>query len=167
MSAAPPPATVPTSQPAANGVTVNGAVGRSQSWSGDDLRSRFAAELKPVGYDSHGKHHTARAVSLLAVLQAAGVDATLKMDPKVDSRTKNVPLRMAVVVRGRDGYTATFALAELLPDIGDRPVWLAVDADDHPLRDPAAPAELLSPADAKPGRWVRGVATITVVDPTR
>ncbi len=159
-------ALAPATQPAAT-VSVGGAVAHPMSVSADDLRSRFAAQVSPIEYESHGHKHAAHAVPLIAVLQAAGVDATLKMDPKADPRTKNGPLRLAVVVKGRDGYAATFALAELLPDIGDRPVWIALDADEKPLADRAAPVELIAPADAKPGRWVRGVASITVIDPTK
>ena len=155
----------PTTAPTA--LTVDAGTGPPVSLSADELRSRFAGQLTTVEYESHGHKHAARAVPLLAVLQSAGVVTALKMDPKVDPKTKNLPLRQAVVVRGRDGYAATFALAELLPDIGDRPVWLAVDVDGGPLAERSAPAELLSPGDAKPGRWVRGVASITVVDPSK
>ena len=85
-----------------------------------------------IEYETHGHKHVAHAVPLLGVLQAAGIDAKLKMDPKADPKTKNYPLRLSVVVKGNDGYTATFALAELLPEIGDRPVWIALDADNRP-----------------------------------
>ena len=148
-------------------VTVGGAVAHPLTLTADAIRSTMAGQVKAIDYDLHDRHHTAHAVSLLSVLQAAGVDAALKMDPKADPKTKNGPLRLAVVVRGRDGYATTFALAELLPDIGDRPVWIALDADGKPLDDRAAPVALISPADAKPGRWVRGVASITVVDPAK
>ena len=148
-------------------VTVGGVVGTPLSVSADDVRSRFAEQLKPIRYESHGRPHTAYAVSLLTVLQAAGVGTTLKMDPKVDPASKNFPLRLSVAVKGRDGYTATFALAELLPEIGDRTVWMAVDADDPPFSDPVAPVEVIASADAKPGRWLRAVASVTVVDPSK
>ena len=144
-------------------VTVGGLVATPLSVSADDVRSRFAEQLKPIRFESHGRPLTAHAVSLL---QAAGVGTTLKMDPKVDPASKNFPLRLSVAVKGRDGYTATFALAELLPEIGDRTVWVAVDADDQPFSDPVAPVEVIASADAKPGRWVRAVASVTVVDPS-
>ncbi len=161
------PATRPATVPAAATFTVTvPGVGPPEVWAAAGLSARFADGVTSVGYDTHGRHHTAHAVPLLAVLERAGLVTALKMDPKADPPTKNYPLRLAVVVKGRDGYTATFALAELLPDIGDRPVWLAVDADDKPLADRSAPVELIAPADAKPGRWVRGVASVTVVDPS-
>jgi hypothetical protein len=159
-------AAAPATQPAAV-VAVDGLVAHPLAWSADEMRSTLAGQVTSVEYESHGHKHSAHAVPLIAVLEAAGAGTTLKMDPKADPHTKNLPLRLAVVVRGRDGYTATFALAELLPDIGDRPVWVALDADDKPLAERSAPVELIAPADAKPGRWVRGIASISVVDPSR
>ena len=159
-------AAAPATRPVAT-VTVAGAVAHPLAWSAEDVRSNLAAAVTAIQYESHGHKHSAHAVPLLAMLQAAGLGTTLKMDPKADPRAKNGPLRLAVVVRGRDGYAATFALAELLPDIGDRPVWVALDVDGQPLAERAAPVELIAPADNKPGRWVRGVASITVVDPSR
>ena len=131
----------------------------------EDLRAKLAASVTTIQYESHGHKHAAHAVPLLAVLQLAGLETTLKMDPKLDPRTKNLPLRMAATVSGRDGYAATFAVAELLPDIGDRAVWVAVDVDGQPLAERSGPMELISPTDAKPGRWVRGVASISVSEP--
>lgn len=153
-----------TTRPAAT-VAIDGAVAQPLAWSVDDFRR--SATVTTIRYESHGHPHTAHAVPLVAVLQAAGANATLKPDAKADPKVKNLPLRLAVVVRGRDGYTATFAMAELLPEIGDRPVYIALDADDQPLADRAAPVELISPADIKAGRWVRAIASITVVDPAK
>ena len=160
-------AATPSTGPAAATVTVGGRVAHPLAWSAEVFRSSLAAHVSTVEYESHGHKHAAHAVPLMAVLEAAGADTTLKMNPKADPATKNWPLRLAVVVRGRDGYAATFALAELLPDIGNRPVWIALDRDDAPLPEASTPVELIAPADAKPGRWVRGVASITVVDPAR
>jgi hypothetical protein len=160
-------AATPATRPAAT-IAVDGAVAHPSTWSADDIRSALAGQVTTIRYESKdGKKHSAHAVPLLAVLESAGAATTLKMDPKADPKTKNLPLRMAVVVKGRDGYTATFALAELMPAIGDRPVWVALDIDGQPLAERSAPVELISPADAKPGRWVRGVASVTVVDPTK
>jgi hypothetical protein len=155
----------PATQPAPASIAVDGVVAHPLSWSAAELRSNLAAQVTEIHYDIHDQHHVAHAVPLLAVLQSAGVGTTLKMDPKVDPKVKNYSLRLSVVVKGTDGYTATFALAELLPEIGDRPVWIALDADGKPLADRFAPVELISPGDVKPGRWVRGIASITVVDP--
>jgi hypothetical protein len=135
-------------------------------WTTDQLKTQFAAQIKSVDYESHGQKHTSTAVPLLAVLKAAGVGTDLKMDPKADPKTKNAALRMIVVVRGSDGYTVSLSLAELLPDIGNHDAWLALDADGAPLHDNEVPAKLILPADVKPGRWVRGIASISVADPS-
>ena len=103
---------------------------------------------------------------LLAVLRVAGVPTAVTMDPKADPKTKNRLLRLCVVAASDDGYAVTFSLAELIADAGDRPVWVAVDADGQPLAGRDAPVKLIVPDDNKPGRWVHGVTTITVVDPT-
>ncbi len=160
------PATRPATRPAST-IAVDGVVAHPLAWSADDIRTVLAGQVTTIQYESHGHKHSARAVPLLAVLQSAGANTALKVDPRADPKTKNEPLRLAVVVKGHDGYAATFALAELLPEIGDRHVWLALDADDHPLTERSAPAELIVPADAKPGRWVRAVASVTVVDASK
>jgi hypothetical protein len=95
-------------------------------------------------------------VPLLALVNAA--------EPKLDPKIKNQQLRFVVVVEGKDGYMATFALAELMPDEGNREVWVAIDMDAKPLADRDAPASLIVPSDQKPERWVHGIKTIRVVD---
>jgi hypothetical protein len=92
------------------------------------------------------------------------VPVALKMDPSADPKLKNHNLRLAVVVEGADGYTATFSLGELMPEIGGKEAWLALDEDGKPL--PQRLVKLVVPADQKPARWVRDVVSITIVDPT-
>jgi DMSO/TMAO reductase YedYZ molybdopterin-dependent catalytic subunit len=61
--------------------------------------------------------------------------------------------------------TNSFAFASLLlPEIGHRAVWLALDVDGKPLADESGPVELIVPDDTKPGPWVHGVRAITVID---
>jgi hypothetical protein len=43
-------------------------------------------------------------------------------------------------------------------------VWVALDEDGKPLSGDAAPVQIVCPGDVKHGRWVRGVASVTVVD---
>jgi hypothetical protein len=148
-----------------DGLKVTGTDGTSHNWTAARLKDDLAAEVKAVEYTSRGQKHTAHGVALLAVLKAAGIPAVLKMDPQVDPKLKNLNLRLAVVIRGGDGYTATFSLAELLPDIGGREAWLAFDEDGKPLPNRDGASKLIVPADQKLGRWVRNVTVITVVDP--
>ena len=101
---------------------------------------------------------------MVALLKSAGVSTDLKEDPKADPKTKNAALRIVIIVRGTDGYTVALSLADILPAVGNRPAWLILDADGAPLRANESPAKLILPSDAKPGRWVRGIASISVVD---
>jgi hypothetical protein len=155
----------PTSAHAEDAVQVTGTDGSAQTWTTARLKEVLASDVKAVEWTSRGQKHISSSVPLLAVLKASGVPVALKMDPKADPRLKNYNLRLAIVIQGGDGYTATFSLAELLPEIGSREVWLAIDEDGKPLPDRDGMAKLVVPADQKPGRWVRNVARISVVDP--
>ncbi len=104
---------------------------------------------------------------MLSILKAAGVDAGVGKNPTADPKMKNAALHLVVVVRGRDGYVAVFSLAELLPEIGDKPAWIALDEDGAALSERDGPVKLIVPGDAKPGRWVHGVAGIEVVDESK
>jgi hypothetical protein len=154
-----------TSAHAEDAVQVTGLDGSAQTWTAARLKEVLASDVKAIEWTSHGQKHASSSVPLIAVLKASGVPVALKMDPKADPHLKNYNLRLAVVIQGGDGYTATFSLAELLPEIGGREAWLAFDEDGKPLPDRDGMAKLLVPADQKPGRWVRNVARISVVDP--
>jgi hypothetical protein len=139
-----------------------GAVTQPSDWTVARLQDELAGQIKPVKYSSKGAQHTSNCVPLVAVLRAAGVPVDLKMGG--DPKTKNAQLREVVIITGRDGYAVDFSLAELLPDIGNRAVWLALDMNGQPLAAEDGPVKLLVPEDVKPGRWVRGLATISVVN---
>jgi hypothetical protein len=143
---------------------VGGAVA-SSTWSAARLKSQFGSEIKPVQYSSKGRQHTCDCIALISLLKAAGVPMEMKMDPAADPKTKNLALRLAVVVQGRDGYTVVFSLAELMPAIGNRAVWLALDIDGGELPADEGPVKLIVPQDGKPGRWVHGVDAMTILDP--
>lgn len=49
-----------------------------------------------------------------------------------------------------------------MSDFGNEPIWVAVDQDWKPLDADDGPVELVIPGDAKPARWVHGVASIDV-----
>jgi len=148
-------------------VRVSGVIAKPGDWSAQRIQADLADQVKPVEYTARGEKHQTRAVALLALLKAAGAPTEVKMDPSADPKTKLYLLRLAVVVRARDGYTVTFALAELLSDVGNREAWLALEGDGgKPLSENESPLRLIVPGDATPARWVRGVESITVVDPT-
>jgi hypothetical protein len=145
-------------------VSVSGAVDKPGDWTAARLKAELAADVKAVDFSRHGQKHTASAISLLSLLKAEGIKTELKMGPAVAPKEKNYPLRLVVVVSGRDGYTATFSVAEILPDFGNRAVWLEMDEDGKPLPDRFGPVSLLVPDDVLPGRWVHGIGTIMVLD---
>jgi Oxidoreductase molybdopterin binding domain len=143
---------------------VGGDVPKPGDWTVMQLRQDFASDIKAIQYSSRGQQHTCNCVPLLSVLNAAGMQSELKMNPNADPKTKNYELRIAVVVEGSDGYVVAFSLAELLADIGNRHAWLALDMDGQPLSARDGPVRLIVPDDGKPARWVRGVQTISVVN---
>jgi hypothetical protein len=120
------------------------------------LKSEFGGQVKTITYTLKGAHHTAHAVPLLAVVNWSR--------PKFNAHIKHHQLQFVVEVEGQDGYTADFSLGELLPEIGNEKVWVALDQDGKPLADEEGPVELVIPGDRKPARWVRGVAAMLVVD---
>ncbi len=135
---------------------VSGAVARPTAWTAGSLGKTFVADTRVVRYTRKGVAHTAHCVPLLSVVQAA--------QPTFNPHIKNHRLQFVVAVQGFDGYTADFSLAELLPEIGHRAAWLALDEDGRPLPDDAGRVSLIVPEDAKPGRWVHGVVAVTVTD---
>src|ERR1700722_10756507 len=143
-------------------VHVDGAVTQPSDWTVARLHDELSAQIKPIKYTSGGKPHTSNCVPLTALLKAAGVSIDLKMGG--DPKTKNAQLREVVIITGRDGYAVDFSLAELLPDIGNRAVWLALDMDGQPLPAADGPVKVIVPDDAKPGRWVRELASISVIN---
>jgi DMSO/TMAO reductase YedYZ molybdopterin-dependent catalytic subunit len=145
-------------------IHVAGAIDKPSNWTVDRLKSELGSDMKKLHYSSHGQPHVSNSVPLLSLLKQCGAAVEMKMDPSADPQTKNRPVRLAIVVRGRDGYTATIGMAELLPDIGNREAWLALDMDGQPLAEKDGPVKLIIPSDLKPARWIHEIATITVVD---
>jgi hypothetical protein len=145
--------------PASNEVIhVGGAVGKPTDWTAAKLRETFAGQLKKVEYTAKGQKHSSTCVPLLAIVQAA--------EPVADPKHKNFAMRLAVVVAAGDGYAVTFGMGELMPDVGNRAAWLALDTDGQALSGREAPAKLVVPSDGKPSRAVWGITRIDVVDPT-
>lgn len=143
--------------PGADAISISGAVSKAQTWTAEQLKSDFAKDAKTVSYAAKdGSKHAATAVPLMDLVKAGG--------PALDSKIKNDELRLVVVVVGKDGYIATFALAELMPAIGGRDAFVAVDVDGKALSDRDSPAELIVTGDQKPERWVHGIKMIRIID---
>ncbi|MGA2230007.1 MAG: hypothetical protein ABSH22_03695 [Tepidisphaeraceae bacterium] len=128
-----------------------------------DIQTQLAAEIKPVQYNSHGAMHTFACVPLVSLLKLAGAHTDFVMGGSSDPKVKNPQMRQAVIVSGSDGYTVVFSMAEILPMVGDRTVWVALDEDGKPLAASDGPARLIVPGDKMPPRAVHQVADIEVV----
>ena len=124
-------------------------------------RQLTAAELNGLARESvtatvHDKTAIFAGSDLRYVLRAAGVEPP--------DHIRGAAMRRAIVVQGADGYSVTFAFAELDPSLGDRRVHLVDRMNDQPLPPSDGPWRLVVPRDARGARWVRQVTRVTVVD---
>jgi hypothetical protein len=72
---------------------------------------------------------------------------------------------LTVLAQARDGYVASFALAEIDAGIGARPVWLAACKDGAALDGEEGPLRLLVPDDRRPARALRQLQQLRIVAP--
>jgi len=152
VAAQAPPAVAPPAS-----LAIAGAVGKPAKWTAAQMATQFAADIRPLDYTLKGAKLSAKQTFPLLKL----IDAAL---PKVNPHVKHGDLQFIVAVEGSDGYTVDFSYAELLPEIGNRPVLVALDQDGKALTGEGGPAELIVPSDVKPARWVHGIARIVVID---
>jgi DMSO/TMAO reductase YedYZ molybdopterin-dependent catalytic subunit len=132
---------------------VTGAVSHPLALTLPQLRALPAVEQT---WTRDGQTHRARGVDLLALVDRAG----LKEDPAV----KNHRLRFAVVAKARDGYEAVFSLGELMSTLGGKTVLIAYEEDGQALPARDAPLKTIVAGDSRPGRWIRGLTELRVVD---
>jgi tungstate transport system substrate-binding protein len=140
---------------------LGGDVEKARDWTVARIQSELSGSVQTVRYAMKGEEHTAKAVPLWAVVEAA--------QPRFDPQQKNHRVGFAIIVRARDGYTAAFSLAELAPDMGNEKVWLALEVDGKPLPTNDGPVRLLVPGEGGGHlrRWIFGIESITVVDGKR
>jgi hypothetical protein len=106
----------------------------------------------------HGTPARFEGVWLRDVLLAAGAPLGKPM------HGRNIPL--VVLLTARDGYAASFALAELDPAFRDKPILLADRRDGEPLSEQAGPLQLVVGDEGRAGRWIRQIERVEVLDPT-
>jgi DMSO/TMAO reductase YedYZ molybdopterin-dependent catalytic subunit len=87
-----------------------------------------------------------------------GCDSTARLD-------KHGSLRAVVKVTAADGFVAVVAMAEALKDFSDHPVMLAWQRNGEPLSERHGPFQLVLADDRKPGRNVRQVKVLEVIQP--
>jgi hypothetical protein len=147
-------------------IQLAGDIDHAGNWTPNQIKSTLSSEIKSIDFTTHGQKHSYNCVPLLSLLKAAGAHTDLKMGPAVDPHIKNLALHLVVVITASDGYAVSFSLAELLPQIGNREAWLALDEDNQPFPPRDAPARLIVPGDTIPARSIHAVSEIDVIDPT-
>lgn len=133
-------------------VTLAGDGLAAQRW---DAAALARMPRTDVAADDHGKIGHWQGIALLELLRTAGAPLAGAL------RGRN--LALYVRVRGADGYTVIFALAELDADIGAAQVILADHRDGAPLDAKEGPFRIIAPGDKRPTRWVRQVVAIDLL----
>lgn len=149
--------------PIPDGVHISGVAISPNDWTVQQIQAKLADQIKPIDYTGHGAKHTFNCVPLISLLQAAGAPEDFKMNGGADPKVKNPQMRQVVIVSGRDGYTVVFSMPEVLPMVGDRAIWVALDEDGQPIDDNDGPLRLIVPDDKMPARGVHQVASIQIV----
>lgn len=109
-----------------------------------------------AAFDPHEKkEHRYSGVPVHDILSRAGVEFGEKL--------RGASLRLAVILRAKDGYATLFALAEFDDAFSDRTLLLADAEDGKPLPPGLAPFRLIAPGDKRAARWARMVTSIEVV----
>jgi hypothetical protein len=140
---------------AADGILVCGGSGSPHRVLTDDLRALPTTALTVSFETEHGQERASyRGVLLWTLLDHVGA---------VDAAKPRAHVRQTVSATGRDGYTATLALAEIDPAFEGKQVIVAYDRDGTPLGDDHL--RLVVPGDRHGGRSVRDVMRIDVASP--
>jgi DMSO/TMAO reductase YedYZ molybdopterin-dependent catalytic subunit len=117
------------------------------------------ADLAAIPHHSvsvSGKHGAARyqGVAVVDLLRRAGAP--------LGAQLRGPKMRLYVLVKGRDGYAAVFALAEFDPAFTSRVILLADQRDGRPLGTVEGPLRIVVPDEQRYARWVRQVTDIEV-----
>jgi DMSO/TMAO reductase YedYZ molybdopterin-dependent catalytic subunit len=121
-----------------------------------DAAALAAMPRATVEASAHGVEGEWSGVPLVEVLRAAGA-------PLGDA-LRGGNLALYVRISAADGYRVVYALAELDPKFRDDGVLLVDTHDGKPLDADSGPFRLVAPAEKRPGRWVRQVTRIDVLE---
>jgi molybdate transport system substrate-binding protein len=91
-------------------------------------------------------------------------DVVNTAQPNLNADVRNDQLSMYIVVTGADGYQAVIAWGEIDPTLGNQPILLAYAEDGRPIADSLGDVRLIVPGDESSGRFVEGVAHISLRD---
>lgn len=134
-------------------VSVTGEVTTPLTLTVQDLASYGKVSTKVK--DRDGKEHEFTGVSLIAILEKAGVTTGSKL------RGEN--LAKYVLVQAADGYEVIFSLPEIDPEFTDQVIILATTKDGAPLPSGEGPFRVIVPNDKKQARWIREVRGVRVL----
>ena len=121
-----------------------------------DRPALAAMARRTVRAGAHGVEGEYGGVALFDVLRAAGA-------PLGDA-LRGPNLALYVRITAADGYRVVYALAELDPKFRDDGVLLVDTRDGKPLDAVEGPFRLVAPVEKRPGRWVRQVTRIDVLE---
>ena len=86
-----------------------------------------------------------------------------KVGVPLGERVQGKAFLTGIIAEGTDHYSVLFALAEVDPSIHTGDVIVADSVDDHKLGKDGA-FKLVSTEEKRPARWVRNLASITVIE---
>jgi len=134
-------------------ISIEGEVKKPLKLTVKDLEKYPSAEVKAK--DRDGKEHTFKGTLLSVVLDSAGV--TLGKQLRGENLVKYV------LVTAADNYQVIYALPEIDPEFTSNTVLLTTHVDGNPLPKGEGPFRLVNPADKRPARWIREIASIKIM----
>ncbi len=137
-------------------IGLKGAFPTPRRLSPEDLRRLPRVEARITDARREGAESVHGGVPLFEVLKAGG----WSFEPGMAAMRETA--RAVLVVDAADGYRVVFSLAELDPNLVEKPILLADMRDGRPLRAEEGPWRLVVPGDKRPVRWVRQVTALTL-----
>lgn len=137
-------------------LTLTGDVQKPLSLSLEDLRHLTRTTVKATNEHQGNKEEVYQGVLLSNLLKQAGMPQGTQL--------RGTAMARYVVAEGSDGYRVTFSIAELDSSFQDSDVIVADTLNGMPLGEKLGPLRLVVPHDKRPGRWVRTLRSIKVVN---
>ncbi|HMG74868.1 MAG TPA: molybdopterin-dependent oxidoreductase [Pyrinomonadaceae bacterium] len=134
-------------------LTVGGEVEHPMKLTRADLDKFARQTIRAKDHD--GKEYTFEGVTVLEILQKAGL--------KFGDALRGKALATYLLVEAADGYQAVYALPEFDPPANDRMILLADRQDGAAFPAAAGLLKMIVPGDKTHARWVRQVKSLTIV----
>lgn len=157
-----------SAQDSAMTMSIGGDVKNPRQWSAEQLKSKFADQVKEVKFKdplSLWKERTGKGIPLLSVINEA--EPRLEKVRKFHKDKMHYDMSFFVILEARDSFRVFFSLAELMPQLGSADVWLVWEKEGEPLSGIDAPFRLVTLNTRMPDREIYGISSITLVDGDR